>query len=281
MTRLPISVCLISGPEALRISRALESVAGWTSEIIVVLNEEVHDSTEEIARQHGAQVFREPWKGYLAQKNSASDKATQPWVFNLDADETVSPQLRDELLNLFADETRIASFTAFNSPRLSWFCGRWIRHGDWYPDRLTRLWRRGQARWGGVDPHARLLVDGPVGRLNGDLHHYSTESIDRRVQKIIPFSDEFVHQHVSASGTPGSFDLVVRPLWRFMRAYFIRLGFLDGWQGYYIASHTAFSTLVRYAKLREAREGAQVPKEQGNTAQSNTLGAASLQNPKS
>ena len=244
---------MISGAEAGRIGRALRSVAEWTNEIIVVLNEDVHDGTEEIARQHGARVFREPWKGYLAQKNSAADKANQPWILNLDADEAVSDELRAELLALFGESVPLETFAAFSFPRLSWYCGRWIRHGDWYPDRLTRLWRRGKARWGGIDPHARLEVDGPVAKLKGDLHHFSTESINRRLQKIIPFSDEFVQQHLQ-SRTPGVFDLAVRPFWRFVRAYVVKLGLLDGWQGFYIASHTAFSTLVRYAKLRETRE---------------------------
>jgi Glycosyl transferase family 2 len=251
--RLPISVSMISGPEAERIGRALESVAEWTSEIVVVLNQDANDGTEEIAKKLGAKVFREPWKGYLAQKNSAAEKSTQDWIFNLDADEAVSGALRHELEHFFADSAKLQQFAAISFPRLSWYCGRWIRHGDWYPDRQTRIWRRGRAKWGGIDPHAKLIVDGPVCRLSGDLEHFSTDSINRRLQKIIPFSDEFVIQKSATSRTPGLFDLAARPAWRFLRAYFIRRGFLDGWQGYYIASHTAFATMVRYAKLREAR----------------------------
>jgi glycosyltransferase involved in cell wall biosynthesis len=260
MTRLPISVCMVSGAEAARIGRALESVAAWTSEIIVVLNAEVRDQTEEIACRHGAKVVREPWKGYLAQKNSAAEKCVQPWVFNLDADEAVSPELREELFALFANPSLLEPFAALSCPRLSWFSGRWIRHGDWYPDRITRFWRRGLARWSGVDPHPFVKVEGAVKKLREDLRHYSSDSINGRLGKIVHFSDEFVRQHAAPGYTPGPRDLVVRPLWRFVRAYFVRLGFLDGWQGFYIASHTAFSTLVRYAKLREARENAATPK---------------------
>ena len=243
---------MISGPEVERIGHALQSVAEWTREIIVVLNHDANDGTEEVARQFGAKVYREPWKGYLAQKNSAAEKCTQDWIINLDADESVSDELREELKNFFSEPANRERFTAISFPRLSWYCGRWIHHGDWYPDRQTRIWRKGKARWGGIDPHAKLIIDGPVRHLKGDLHHFSTDSINRRLQKIIPFSDEFVLQK-SAASTPGLFDLWLRPGWRFFRAYFIKLGFLDGWQGYYIARHTAFSTLVRYAKLREAR----------------------------
>ena len=253
MTKLPISVSMISGPEAGRIGRSLESVSDWTREIIVVLNHDANDGTDEVARKFGAKVYREPWKGYLAQKNSAAEKSTEEWIFNLDADEVVSEPLRIEMESLFADESKLQRFAAISFPRLSWYCGRWIRHGDWYPDTQTRIWRRGRGRWGGVDPHAKLIVDGSVCRLKGDLQHFSTDSINRRLQKIIPFSDEFVAQKGASNIAPGVFSLALRPAWRFFRAYFIKRGFLDGWQGYYIASHTAFATLVRYAKLREAR----------------------------
>jgi len=243
---------MISAAEADRIGRALESVTGWTSEVIVVLNEDAADGTEEIARKHGAKVFREPWKGHIAQKNSAAAKASGDWILGLDADEAVSTQLRDEIQAVFADKRKMEEFAGFNFPRLSWYCDRWIRHGDWYPDRQTRLWRRGRADWGGIDPHDKLFVEGRVGKLRGDLHHYSRESINAHLRKIIPFSDEFVRQHVGTGGKPSVFDMTLRPFWRFFRAYCLRLGFLDGWPGYYIACHTAFSTLVRYAKLREA-----------------------------
>src|SRR6478735_2460232 len=103
MATLPISVCMVSSAEAHRIGRALASVSGWTSETIVVLNQEVADGTEEVARKHGAKVFREPWKGYIAQKNSAADKTTQSWLFNLDADEVVSAELREEIQSVFSD----------------------------------------------------------------------------------------------------------------------------------------------------------------------------------
>src|SRR5207302_4957859 len=112
MNRLPISVCIISGAEARRIGRALESVAEWTTEIIVVLNAEVRDGTEEIALKHGAKVFREPWKGYVAQKNSALNKATQPWLLNVDADEAVSPELRSELTRAVQDPEDSARYAA-------------------------------------------------------------------------------------------------------------------------------------------------------------------------
>ena len=253
MNRLPLSVCMISGAEAARIGRALKSVQDWVSEIIVVLNEDVADGTDALVQQAGGKVFREPWKGHIAQKNSAAAKASQDWILGLDSDEAVSPELQKEIRQLFAGQAPLQGHAAFSFPRRSWYCGRWIRHGDWYPDRQTRLWRREKARWGGVDPHDHLEVEGSVGKLQSDLFHYSSDTINQRLKKLVPFSDEFVRQHSNAPA-PGVGGLLFRPFWRFLRAYFLRLGFLDGWQGYYIASHTAFATLVRYAKLREARQ---------------------------
>jgi glycosyltransferase involved in cell wall biosynthesis len=251
MEQQPISVCMISGPESRRIRRALESVAGWTTEIIVVLNEEVADGTDQIAHEFGAKVYRERWKGYVPQKNSAAEKASQPWLLGLDADEVVSPGLQREIADAIAAEARCPRHAAYSFPRCTFFAGKWIRHGDWYPDRKVLLWRRGHARWAGVEPHAALEVSGSVGRLKHDLQHYSMENLDHFVRKSIDYSDYFV-RHAAAMGLQAScLDIWGRSLWRFVRSYFLRLGFLDGWQGYCIARMTAFQTFLRYAKLRE------------------------------
>ncbi len=250
MKKLPISVCLISGAEAHRIGRALESVAEWAGEVIVVLNAEVADGTDEIARRSGARVWREPWKGHIAQKNSAAAKATQPWVLGLDADEVVSVPLRAEIVALFDPAGSADAFSAYSFPRMSFYCGRWIRHGDWYPDRQTRLWQRGRAQWTGIDPHDKLQVDGRVGRLRGDLLHYSMETFEHQIAKTIAYADDFVRQCAARGQRVTFLDLLVRPAWRFWRGYAVKRGFLDGWQGYSIAWMTAFYTFLRYAKAR-------------------------------
>src|SRR5262245_1398870 len=116
MKKLPISVCMISGPEAHRIAASLRSVAEWTNEINVVLNDDGSDGTDKVAAQYGAKVYREPWKGHIDQKNSAADKATQPWILGLDSDEVVSDHLRQSIAQLFEDEAANARFAAFNFP---------------------------------------------------------------------------------------------------------------------------------------------------------------------
>src|SRR4051812_39880995 len=124
--KLPISVCIISGAEAHRIGDALKSVAGWTSEIVVLLNDDVRDGTDKVAESFGAKIYREPWRGFIKQKNSVSEKATQPWVLGIDADEVVSDELRNEIA---ATINGSPAYAAYEFPRRTFFMGRWILHG--------------------------------------------------------------------------------------------------------------------------------------------------------
>jgi glycosyltransferase involved in cell wall biosynthesis len=250
---------MIAGPEAGRIRRSLESIAGWASEIIVVINDDVADGTDRIAAECGARVFREPWKGYVAQMNSASEKAGQPWVLGLDADEVVSPELGSEIQQLFARPETLAPYAAFSFPRCTHYCGRWIRHGDWYPSRKTRLWRRGQGHWGGTDPHYSLIVSGRTGKLKGDLLHYTTDSFNHEIMKVVKYTDIFVTQCIRQKRSVSMFDLMFRPAWRFLRSYVFRLGVLDGRQGYHIACMEAFYTFLRYAKAMESQRNPSTP----------------------
>jgi hypothetical protein len=203
--------------------------------------------------KHGAKVFREPWRGHVAQKNSAADKASLEWVLGLDADEAVSRELREEITRLLQGAEASGSTNAFSFPRLNFYCGRWIRHGDWYPDRKTRLWRRGKGRWTGEDPHDRLEAEGTTVKLRAHLLHYSNDSIAGQIAKIAPYQKEFVKRRLAEGAEPGFFPLAVRPWWKFMRGYFFRLGFLDGWQGFYIAALSSFSALTRQAMIKEAK----------------------------
>lgn len=250
MNRVPVSVCIISGAEAHRIGRTLESVAEWTSEIIVVLNQEVTDGTDAVASRYGARVVMEAWKGFVAQKNSVAAKASQPWLLSLDADEVVTPELREEI-RILLEQPGGGLRPAYSMPRLSFYCGRWIHHGDWRPDRKVRLWQRGQAVWEGEDVHEQLVVEGEIGHLKSDLLHYTMETINHQVAKTVRYADAFARQ-CGRKGQQTSFlDLLVRPVWRFARGYVFRFGFLDGWQGFSIAWMTAFYTFLRYVRVKE------------------------------
>jgi glycosyltransferase involved in cell wall biosynthesis len=253
MTKLPISVCLVAGNEARRIQPALDSVKDWTSEIILAIDDRVTDGTDKIAAACGAQVISQSWRGHAAHRNFASDHATQPWLLAVDADEVVSDKLRDEIIACFNRHDGASLPAAYSFPRLSWFGGRWIRHGDWYPDRKVRLWRKTAGKWEG-DPHEKLVLQGPVIPLRADLFHYSNENIDQMLGKIQVVSSIFVRQCQARRRGAGWTDLTIRPFWKFFRAYVIRLGFLDGWPGYFIACVNAFATVARYAKVIEVAQ---------------------------
>jgi len=257
MTKLPISVCFISGPEAERIGRALASVAEWTSEIIVVLNQDVNDATEEIALRHGAKVYRCPWQGFREQKNLVADYASESWILQLDADEVVSDELRKELIHFFQGAEE--QFVGASFPRKTWFLGRWITHGDWYPDRVLRLYRRGAGQWGGSPEHCSVELQGPEKKLCADLLHFSNPTITHYLQKFPYYSNLYLQRQLATGERWSALAAITRSLWRFVRAYIFRRGFLDGYAGFFIAFSTAYATLFRHTRLYEHQQPASPP----------------------
>jgi glycosyltransferase involved in cell wall biosynthesis len=247
---LPLSVVIVARNEAANLPRCLASVQGWTQAIVVALNDTTDDSAS-IARAHGAEVHELPWQGFRDTKNAAVALAPTDWVLCLDADEEVSAKLRAELETFFAGTP--SEFAGARFPRKVWFIDRWILHGDWYPDLSLRLIDRRRARWGGdAFVHEKMECDGPVATLRGDLHHYSFPTLASHVAKINPFADLFVQQQEARGRTFSLGAAIFRPAWRFFRAYLLKLGFLDGYPGFYIAWATAFGAFVRYSRLYEA-----------------------------
>lgn len=246
--QLPISVVIVAKNEARNLARCLASVQGWVAEIVVALNDTTDDS-EAVATKFGARIEHLAWQGYRDTKNAALALAAHNWVLSLDADEEISPRLRDEIAAFTGD---LDQFSGARFPRKVWFIDRWIMHGDWYPDYSLRLFRRDRARWGGDEfVHEKIECDGPIATLRGDLHHYSFPTLASHVAKIVPFADLFVRQQ-QARGKPFSLVAAIfRPGWRFFRGYVLKLGFLDGFPGFYIAWATAFGALVRYSRLYE------------------------------
>ena len=247
---LPLSVVVIARNEAHNLPRCLGGLRGWAAELLVVHNNST-DRTAAVSEELGALVFETEWRGYRDTKNWALDRATQPWALCLDADEELSPALKEEITAFFArgDHKR---FHGARFPRKVWFIDRWITHGDWYPDLSLRLICRAHARWGGDQfVHEKMEVDGAVATLRGDLHHYSFPTLSSHVAKINPFADLFVQQQTAKGARFSLAAAVLRPFWRFFRAYVVRLGFLDGYPGFYIAWATAFGAFVRYSRLYE------------------------------
>jgi hypothetical protein len=250
MSALPLSVVVVARNEAANLPRCLGSVRGRAAEIIVALNG-TSDESAAIARSCGARVETLPWQGYRDTKNAALDLATQPWVLCLDADEEVSAALQRDLAAFLARPDR-DRFAGARFPRLVWFIDRWIRHGDWYPDYSLRLVRRGHGRWGGdAIVHEKMVCDGPVATLRGDLCHHSFPTLSSHVAKLNPFADLFLQQQRAKGARFSLSGAIFRPPWRFFRGYILRRGFLDGFPGFYIAWANAFGALVRHSRLYE------------------------------
>jgi glycosyltransferase involved in cell wall biosynthesis len=247
---LPLSVVIVARNEAHVLPRCLASVQGWVSDIVVALNNTT-DASEAVARSSGAIVHHLPWQGFRDTKNAAVALAKHQWILALDADEEVSVALRNSIQAFFTQSDR-EQFAAARFPRKVWFIDRWITHGDWYPDLSCRLFHRERARWGGdAFVHEKIHCDGPTATLQGDLHHYSFPSLAAHVAKINPFADLFVQQQQARGARFSVVAAVIRPCWRFFRAYVLRRGFLDGYPGFYIARATAFGAFVRYSRLYE------------------------------
>ncbi len=248
---LPISVVIVAKNEARNLPRCLGSVRGWVADAVVALNDTT-DGSEAVAREFGARVESLPWNGYRDTKNAALALASQPWVLALDADEEVSPGLRDSIGAFFVGDGA-GRFSGARFPRRVMFLGRWIEHGDWYPDLSLRLFRPDRARWGGdAFVHEKVECSGPVATLEGDLNHRPYESLAAQQRKITNYAELFARQRAEAGVTVSRIGIVSRSLWRFVRGYVFKCGFLDGFPGLIAALITAHYTFLRYACLYEA-----------------------------
>ena len=242
-----LSVIVITKNESARIDACLASVA-FANEWIVV-DSDSSDDTCERARRFGAQVFPFPdWPGFGAQKQRALDRATGRWVLAIDADERVTPELTASIRRAVAGE---GGPVAYELSRLSRFCGHWIRHGDWYPDRVLRLFLREQARFSADRVHERVLAEGPVGRLEGKLLHETMPTIEDALAKMNRYSSESAAARAEAGQRGGLGVALGHAAWAFVRGYVVRRGFLDGAAGFAVAAYVAEGTFWRYLKIAE------------------------------
>jgi len=240
-----LSACIITYNEADRIEACLRSVA-FCDEILVV---DAHstDATREIAVSLGARVIERDWPGYRSQKQFAVDSATSDWVLCLDADERVSAGLRAEVESL--REAGFAGYAGWSVPRITDYFGRFLRHGNAFPDRLVRLFDRRRGGWVGYEIHENTQVSGRTGRLRGYLEHYSYRSLSDHQERMRRYAD-LMARALHERGKRGSLlKVLVNPQWRFLRGYFLRLGFLDGWRGLVFALIEANYVRRKYLQL--------------------------------
>ena len=242
-----VSAIVVCFNEDERIGDCLESLR-WCDEIVVVDSFST-DRTPEICRRYTERFIQREWAGYRDQKAFAHSQATQEWVLLADADERVTPELRDEIRACLAcDEGTYAGYAV---PRLVHYLGRWWRRGGWYPDYDVRLFRRERATWGGADPHEKILVDGKIRRLKNPLNHFSYRNIEdhlRRINRFTSISSREAHRRGARWRLR---DALLRPAARFIRSYIFKRGFLEGFAGFYVAVTAAVYVFLKYAKLWE------------------------------
>jgi glycosyltransferase involved in cell wall biosynthesis len=241
----PLAACIIAYNEAERIEACVRSVS-FCDEVLVV-DAHSSDATREIAAGLGARVIERDWPGYRSQKQFAVRACRHDWVLCLDADERVSEELRAEIERLRAGG--FAGHAGWSVPRMTDYFGRFLRHGNAYPDRLVRLFDRRRGGWVGREIHEHTEVAGSVGRLRGRLLHYSYRSLTDHEQRMLRYA-ELVAQSMHAEGRRGRLAAVIlHPAWRFLRGYVLRLGFLDGWRGLAFALVEAGYVRQKYLKL--------------------------------
>jgi glycosyltransferase involved in cell wall biosynthesis len=246
----PLSVCVLACNEASELERCLLAVS-WADEIVVVVDEKSRDATETVARRLASRVERRAYAGDVEQKKYCATLAKHDWILIVDPDEVVSAPLAESIRASLRSDSELeasSSPVGFRINRATFHLGRWIRHGDFYPDWKLRLYRKSRSRWTGRDPHGRIEVDGPVASLEGELLHYSYRDLADQVARIQFFSDQAADALVREGTVFRVRSLVFRPPARFLRCYFLRRGFLDGMPGFIIAVASAFYVFLKYAK---------------------------------
>lgn len=245
---ISISAVIITFNEEKNIGRCLESLREIADEI-VVLDSFSTDATAEICRSHGARFVQHAFDGHIQQKNRAMEMATHEVVLSLDADESLSPELKSSVLKAKAD----FSADAYEMNRLTNYCGKWVHYSGWYPDRKLRLWKKSKGRWGGVNPHDMVIpVDGAsLNRLKGDILHYSYYTADDHFKQIEYFSNIAAREMYSARKQVSVPMIIAKVIAQWVKSYVVRLGMLDGRTGWLIAARSAFATWRKYQILKQ------------------------------
>lgn len=241
-----LSVVIITFNEEQNIGRCLASITGIADEVVVVDSGST-DRTEEICENAGAKFYKHPFEGYIQQKNYALGLTTCDYVLSLDADEALSPELRESIFRVKNNWTS----DAYSFNRLTNYCGKWIYHCGWYPDVKLRLFKKGMGKWGGTNPHDKFILSDEKRprKLKGDLFHYSYYTIREHLQQVNNFT-EIDSAALYESGKRTSLLMIaLNPPIRFIRDYFFRLGILDGYYGYVICRISSHATFIKYVKL--------------------------------
>lgn len=247
-----ISVVIITKNEEHNIERAINSVL-WANEILVVDSEST-DQTCAIAEKAGARVIKHSWPGYGQQKNFALKQVKFDWVLSLDADEEITPESKTEIEQAIG-RAESEGITGFYLPRKTFYMGKWIRYGGWYPNYLVRLGRRDSGEWTTPPVHESWETKGPRSHLHYPILHYTFDDIEDQVITNVRYAGLGAESCYNRRVKPNLFKLIFKPLWKFLQTYFLKRGILDGLPGLIISLNAAHSQFLKYAFLYEKTLG--------------------------
>lgn len=245
---MPLSVVIITKNESHIIGNTLQSLEGVTDNIVIVDSGST-DDTVFICKQFGASVIETGWDGYGPNKNKGIAAANHNWILNLDADEAIDEELKAFLLMQDLGDDNIVYEAHFKN----FFCGKHIRYGEWSGDKHIRFFNRTKIKWNDAAVHESLILSAGtrIRQLKGNILHYTSNSIDDHISKAIAYAKLNAEKYFRQNKRAGFFKLRMAPGWTFFQHYIFRLGFLDGWEGYFIAKTTAWYTFLKYSYLRE------------------------------
>jgi glycosyltransferase involved in cell wall biosynthesis len=250
---------VIAKNEAKRIGDCVDSLA-FCDEVLVIDSGST-DGTQEIVKSKGARLIDQPWLGMNGQKDFGRQQAKGEWVLNLDADEVVTPELRQEILQLL--ETSDPAIGAYRIPFRNYFRDAWVRRCGYYPDPHVRLVRRERAYWDAAIPaHDHVVVDGELGLLAGHIDHYSFDSMDHYLRKSAGYADAFARTALAKGRRSGPLTILVHTGFRFFKAYFLKGGFLEGSLGLTISGLQAIQAFQKYVRLWELQTERNVADQQ-------------------
>ncbi len=243
-----LSVVIITLNEEKNLDRCLNSVKTIADEMVVVDSFST-DKTKEIALRHKAVFIEHPFEDYVTQHQFADEQAQHDLIFSIDADEVVSPKLEKSILKA----KKNPEYDGYWVSRLTNYCGNWIHHSGWYPDRKLRLYNRTKGSWQGVIVHESFQLDpgSTEGRLKGDLWHYSYYTVEQHRQRLEKYSTMSAKAYFAQGKKAPVLKIWLSPVVKFIRDYFINLGFLDGKAGFTVCWISASGTKKKYQKLRE------------------------------
>lgn len=251
MSTNKLSVVIITFNEEKNISRCLQSVKMIADEILVVDSYST-DRTEEICESYNVRFIKNKFEGHVEQKNFTLENASFDLILSLDADEALSPELMQNIIEIKANLKN----DVYELVRLTNYCGKWIRHGSWYPDRKIRLIKKGAGKWTGENPHDKFEPNpnASVGKMKGDLLHYSYYTIAGHIDQVNKFTSIGAKSAYDAGRRADILMLFYKPFYKFVRDYIFKMGFLDGMAGFTIARISAHATFLKYSKLLELQK---------------------------